>query len=411
MTGTSPGNSGRLATRGPKIARRRSGPFRLISVYFQVVFQLTLDDLRGCPLNMCVRSNLAAATVAVVGAGTIAFGPALPGAVDRVPDLPPLIAAQVVLTADSNPLTDFLDALPPDIQISLQQFGARLGPALFELAGTLIPASLITDVTGGIVGGVSALIFNAAGQVLGYTGTTIRDLIFGSESIPAVAIRAVLAIPYKIGLALGQLGQDPIEAFRQLGAAFSSPATAVDTRVREANESVQAFAGATFTDALNGLPDAIFGAVGTAITKNSVSMSDALLKFIATLFPDLDIPAAASVRASAVATPIAAVPRPAAARHSVAAASVVPAVSSADAADPVKAPEPSVVVGDRAEPSAPVTARSRSAVSKAARTDAAQPKSVPRSRAGVRHAEKTAPASDASDASDGSDGSDATPAG
>jgi len=369
---------------------------------------------------MCVRSNLAAATVAVVGAGTIAFGPALPGAVDRVPDLPPLIAAQVVLTADSNPLTDFLDALPPDIQISLQQFGARLGPALFELAGTLIPASLITDVTGGIVGGVSALIFNAAGQVLGYIGTTIRDLIFGSESIPAVAIRAVLAIPYKIGLALGQLGQDPIEAFRQLGAAFSSPATAVDTRVREANESVQAFAGATFTDALNGLPDAIFGAVGTAITKNSVSMSDALLKFIATLFPDLDIPAAASVRASAVATPIAAVPRPAAARHSVAAASVVSAVSSADAvdpvvsadaADPVKAPEPSVVVGDRAEPSAPVTARSRSAVSKAARTDAAQPKSVPRSRAGVRHAEKTAPASDASDASDGSDGSDATPAG
>ena len=361
-------------------------------------------------MNISVRSNLAAATVAVVGAGTIASASALPGAAYRMPNLLPLTAAQVVLTADSNPLTDFLDSIPPDIKISLEQFAARLGPAVGQLAGSLIPFSLITDLVGGIVGGTSALVFTAVGQVLDYFGTTIRDLILGPQSIAAISIRAVLAIPAKTVLSLVELGQGHIgEAFSQFGAGIAAPVTDVDARLREANASVQAFAGTAFSDALSGLPGVIFSALGTSITKNSTSMTDALVRFIATLFPELKIPvAAASVRAPAAATPIAAVPRPAAARQSAAAASVVPAVISADAADPVKAPVPSVVVGDPAEPSAPVTARSRSAVSKAAHTDAAQPKSAPRSRAGVRHTEKTAPASDASDTSDASD---ATPAG
>lgn len=326
-----------------------------------------------------------------------------------MPDLPPLTAAQVVLTADSNPLTDFLASLPPDIKISLDQFVTRLGPALGQLAGSLIPFSLITDLVGGIVGGTSALVFTAVGKVLGYLGTTIGGLILGPQSVAAIAIGAVLAIPSKTVLSLVELGQGHIgEAFRQFGAGIVAPVTDVDARLREANASVQAFTGTALSDALVGLPGVIFDALGAAITKNSTSMTDALVRFIATLFPDLNIPVAASIRASAAATPIAAVPRPAAARHSVAAASVVPAVVSADAADPVTAPEPSVIVGDQAEPSAPVTARSRSAVSRAAHTDAAQPKSVPRSRAGVRHAERAAPASDASDATEASD---ATPAG
>ena len=409
MTGTSPGNSGRLATRGPKI---RPGPVRPIPVDLSLLSGSVseLVSFWRCPLNIYVRSNLAAATVAVVGAGTIAFAPVLPGAVDRVPDLPPLTAAQVVLTADAIALTDFRDTLATVIQTSLKEFGARLGPALGQLLGSLIPFSLIGDLTGGIVGGTSALVFHATGQVFGYTRDTIHDLIFGSQSILAVSIRAILAIPAKTFQSLTYFGQDPLESVRQIGAAIAAPVTDVTARLHSASESERQFIAAEITSVLKGLPGVIFDALGAAITKNSASMTDALVKFVATLFPNLDIPVAASVAVtpSALVAPTAAAPRPAAARHSVAAASVAPAIAPADPVDSVKPVEPSVTVGDQAEPAAPVTARSRSAVSKAAHSDAAQPKSVSRSRAGVRHVGKTAPASDASEASDVSA---ATPAG
>lgn len=359
-------------------------------------------------MNIYVRSNLAAATVAVVGAGTIAFAPVLPGAVDRVPDLPPLTAAQVVLTADSIVLTDFRDTLAKVLQASLKDFGARLGPALGQLLGSLIPFSLIGDLTGGIARGTSALVFHATGEVFGYTRDTIHDLIFGSQSLLAVSIRAILAIPAKTVKSLMLFGQDPLESVRQIGAALTAPVTDVTARLHSASESERQYIAAEITNVLKGLPDVIFDSLGAAITKNSASMTDALVKFVATLFPNLDIPVAASVRASAVATPIAAALRPAAARHSVAAASVAPVIAPSDPADLVKPVEPSVTVGDQAEPAASATARSRSAVSKAAHSDAAQPKSISRSRAGARHVEKTAPASDASEASDVSD---STPAG
>ena len=360
-------------------------------------------------MNIYVRSNLAAATVAVVGAGTIAFAPVLPGAVDRVPDLPSLTAAQVVLTADSIVLPDFRATLANVVQASLKDFGARLGPALGQLLGSLIPLSLIGDLTGGIARGTSALVFHATGEVFGHTRDTIHDLIFGSQSLLAVSIRAILAIPSKTFLALMQLGQGHVvTAFQQFGAALTAPVTDVTARLHSASESEKQFIAAEITSVLKGLPGVIFDSLGAAITKNSVSMTDALVKFVATLFPNLVIPVAASVRASAVATPIAAALRPAAARHSVAAASVAPAIAPSDPADLVKPVESSVTVGDQAEPAAPATVRSRSAVSKAAHSDSAQPKSVSRSRAGARHAEKTAPASDASEASDVSD---ATPAG
>ena len=347
-------------------------------------------------MRSALMSQLATGTVVIVGSTVVAFAPAPPVSAVRVPDLPVAASLQVALAAEATPTAVFdpvmaqiqamIDGLP-----SFEELVAALTPAVVRLIPALLPPSLISDLLGGITSGASALLFGAVGDVLGYIGSAIGGLIFGARSLPRVFLGAVAEIPGEI-VATGQaiVRGNAVLAWDTLTAGLTAPGARVDARLVETNESIQAYAGATFMEALNGLPEVIFGALADAITNNTANLTEALVQFVNDLFPDLQLPTApaastlAAAAVSAVGTPRAEAPR-----------DVVAPPAAAVSADPVAA----TTITDQALTAdapdvaqAPASPRSRAALTRpssaeVAEADAAADETAPRRGAG-RHAEK-----------------------
>ena len=357
-------------------------------------------------MRSALLSHLATGTVVIVGTTVVAFAPPPSVNAVRVPDLPVAASLPVALTAGETSAA-LLDPIMAQIQAmidglpSFEELVAALTPAVVRLIPELLPPSLISDLLGGITSGASALLFGAVGDVLGYIGSAIGGLIFGARSLPRVFLGAVAEIPGEI-VATGQaiVRGNAVLAWDTLTAGLTAPGARVDARLVETNESIQAYAGATFMEALNGLPEVIFGALADAITNNTANLTDALVRFVNDLFPDLQLPTApaastlAAAAVSAVGTPRAQAPRDVAALPAAASAAVpaepVAAITSTDQELTADAPDVA---------QAPASPRSRAALTRSSGAEvaeaevsaAADESSTPRRRA-ARQAEQPAQA-------------------
>jgi hypothetical protein len=196
------------------------------------------------------------------------------------------------------------------------------------------------------------------------------------------------------------VGGNAVLAWDTLTAAVTAPGARVDARLAETNESIQAYAGATFMEALNGLPEVIFGALADAITNNTANLTEALVRFVNDLFPDLQLPTApaastlAAAAVSSVGTPRSEAPRDNAALPAATGASV-----SADPVAATKITDQELTADTSDAAQAPASPRSRAALARpsgaeVAEADAsatADESSTPRRRAG-RQADQPAQA-------------------
>lgn len=287
-------------------------------------------------MQVSVRSYLTAGTAAVVATGAIAVAPALPGTVAPVIDLPVSTTAAVALTGFDLPLGDIIGFL--------QNLGGIGIPT--DILG-LLPANFVTSIVTEFAGQATSLLFGAAGDLLGFVGTTVGGLLIGPDSIVARFGGAILNIPAVLGSAAQSLSTGDIAGTLQtLVAGLSAPLTGIGEALVNAATSLGDFVNTTVNDLVAALPAALLTAVQNVIGGDLGSLFDQVRDVITGL---LGIGGAAAVSAAAAA-PVAAAAAPAAVRAS--APESLPAAPVAEESPAEESPAVAVEV----TPAAPVEA-------------------------------------------------------
>lgn len=320
-------------------------------------------------MQVSVRSYLTAGTAAVVATGAIAVAPALPGTVAPVIDLPVSTTAAVALTGFDLPLGDIIGFL--------QNLGGIGIPT--DILG-LLPANFVTSIVTEFAGQATSLLFGAAGDLLGFVGTTVGGLLIGPDSIVARFGGAILNIPAVLGSAAQSLSTGDIAGTLQtLVAGLSAPLTGIGEALVNAATSLGDFVSTTVNDLVAALPAALLTAVQNVIGGDLGSLFDQVRDVITGL---LGIGgAAATPVSSAAAASVAVAAAPAAVRA--AAPESAPSATVAEESPAEESPavavdvtpaapaEAAAATGD-AVAAAPARARRAAAAPQAAQSTAAE---------------------------------------
>ena len=270
-------------------------------------------------MQVSVRSYLTAGTAAVVATGALAVAPALPGTSAPVIDLPVSTTAAVALTGFDLPLGDIIGFL--------QNLGVGAGIPT-DILG-LLPPNFVTSIITDFAGQAASLAFGAAGDVLGFVGTTIGGLLIGPDSIPARFGVAILNIPAVIGSAAQALsGGDIAGTLQTLVAGLAAPVTGIGEALIDAATSLGDFVSTTVNDLVSALPAVLLTAVQNVIGGDLGALFDQVRDVLTGL---LGIGGAAATPVSAAAS---ARPAAVAAAAATAAPESVPAAPAADSAAP-----------------------------------------------------------------------------
>lgn len=321
-------------------------------------------------MQISVRSYLASGTVAVVGAGAVAFAPVAPTAAFPT-SIPAPAVAEVALTGLSLSLTDVMGLLE----------GLGVGgvvPDFLTALPSLLPTDIVTAVVTEFVNQASPLVLASAGAVFDYLGAAVAGLISGPDSIPGRFGDALAAIPATLVSALQSLGTgDLATALQTVTDGLAGPVTGITAVLTDSGAAFQQFLTTEFNELVVALPGVLFSAVQSVITGSLQSLIDsingALSGLLGGLIPGTSAavaPIASGVPAdrgrvalpAAAAVPVAVTPQ--------AAATVAVSVSAADVAQVVEAQAAPEAVG-AAESPAPVSAsRARAATPEVAPAEA-----------------------------------------
>lgn len=254
-------------------------------------------------MQVSVRSYLTAGTVAVVGAGAIAFAPVLPTSAPA--GVPAPAVAQVTLTGLNLSLSDILAAL--------QDVAA--GGGIPGIGGAL-PNDLLNTLLGEVVKQALPVLSAAAGEVLDYVRTSLPGLITGPDGI--VAVLATVPAVIRDTLDSG----NPGDVFKAI---VDGPVAEVGQILTGAVEAVQGVVMAQLRNVVNALPGIVMSAIEEVFHLGGVM--DVIKKALEGLF-GIVLPAAGTPAGNL--------------RAPLAAAAVAPAIEAPPAVDLTAGQEESV---------------------------------------------------------------------